>query len=159
MELSPADRADGRYAPDGHPEIRRWIDDWSGTPDHVDFLDFHTTAGQWLAFSRLLRPEFVPVRGCVIWERAYNPRVFDEWFRHLDGDVVGVEAVLNRFVTGDHVTVDDTPEGDTVLREVAGTVAMCWDAALRNAFPRQEFAVRVQDTDDGPVAGFTSIPG
>ncbi|MBZ4318134.1 hypothetical protein [Streptomyces huiliensis] len=161
MELRPDGRAGataGRYAPDGHPEIGRWIADWSGTPDHVDFLAYHTTAGQWLAFSRVVRPEFVRARGCVIWERAYEPDGFEEWFRHLDGDVVRVEAMLNRFVAGDHVTVDDTAEGNAVLREVADTVAMCWEAALRTACPGRRFDVRVRDTDDGPVVGFTSAP-
>ncbi|MGK5638902.1 hypothetical protein ACSNOK_11400 [Streptomyces sp. URMC 126] len=162
MELTPGGRADatgGRYAPESHPEIARWIDGWGGTPDHVAFLTYHTTAGQWLAFSRVLRPEFVRARGCVIWESAYTPDNFEEWFRHLGGDVVRVEATLNRFVIGDHVTADDTADGNAVLREVADTVAMCWAAGLRTAFPAREFDVRVRDTDDGPVVGFTSVPG
>ncbi|WP_063804338.1 hypothetical protein [Streptomyces roseifaciens] len=152
--------------PDEHPEIRSWIDGYTGGGlDSVDFLTQNCTPGMWLAFAHLMNPEFVEVRGCVLRKRSYAPDNFDDWYRHLGGDVRGIEAVLNRFVVGDAVDCGnggnggnggdaDTADEEEVLGYIARAIAHSWEAALARAFPAKRFDVRVVDTDDGPVVMF-----
>ncbi|WP_146166909.1 hypothetical protein [Streptosporangium nondiastaticum] len=140
--------------PDEYPEIKSWIDSYTGELDFVDFLNRHCTVGMWLSFAHLMNPEFVEVRGCVIRRRSYTPENFDDWYARLDGDVRRVESVLNRFVVGYAVNCGNTAEEDEALWDIARAVAYSWEAALGREFPLKRFDVSVLDTDDGPVVVF-----
>ncbi|WP_372407626.1 hypothetical protein [Streptomyces luteireticuli] len=143
--------------PDQYSEIKAWAADYPEGVDYVDFLTRNCTVGHWLAFCRVLWPRFVLERGCVLWDRVYEPAGFDAWYRHLDGDVRRVEATLNRLVVADIIDADETREDDDALEEIAETVGRAWRAALSSAYPDREFEVRVDDTDDGPVVSFVSV--
>ncbi|MFF7020914.1 hypothetical protein ACFY97_07835 [Streptomyces klenkii] len=140
--------------PDEYPEIKAWVESYTGDLDSVDFLNEHCTVGMWLAFAHLMNPEFVEVRGCVMRKRSYAPGSFDDWYRRLDGDVRRIEGVLNCFAVGYAIDCGDTAEAEEALGHIAQAVAHSWEAALRRAFPRKCFDVRVLDTDDGPTVVF-----
>ncbi|WP_424887551.1 barstar family protein [Streptomyces sp. XH2] len=143
--------------PDEYPEIKSWIDSYTGDLDAVDFLARHCTAGMWLALVHFMNPEFVEVRGCVLRKRSYAPGSFDDWYRQLNGDVRSIEAVLNRFVVGYAIDCGDTAEEEEALGDIARAVARSWEAALGRAFPQRRFDVRVLDTDDGPTVVFGQV--
>ncbi|MET9414759.1 barstar family protein [Streptomyces klenkii] len=143
--------------PDEYPEIKSWTGSYTGALDSIDFLNRHCTVGMWLAFAHLMNPEFVEVRGCVLRKRSYVPGSFDEWYRRLDGDVHRIESVLNRFVVGYAIDCGGTAEEEEALGDIAQAVAHSWEAALRRAFPRKRFDVRVLDTDDGPTVLFGQV--
>ncbi|WP_367136264.1 MULTISPECIES: barstar family protein [Streptomyces] len=144
--------------PDEYPEIKSWIDSYTGDLDFVGFLRRKCTVGTWLAFVHLMNPEFVEMRGCVLRKRSYMPGSFDDWYRQLAGDVGRIEAVLNRFVVGYAIDCGDTAEDEEALRDIARAVARSWGAALGRAFPQKRFDVRVLDTDDGPTVVFGQVP-
>ncbi|ARZ70186.1 hypothetical protein M1P56_04900 [Streptomyces sp. HU2014] len=112
----------------------------------------------WLAFSHMMNPEFVEVRGAVIRRRSYHPDRFEEWHRKLGGDVRRIESVLNRFVPGYEIECGDSAEDEAALGDVARAVAYSWEAALARAFPERRFEVRVVETDDGPTVVFHQVP-
>ncbi|MEV4924029.1 hypothetical protein [Streptomyces roseoverticillatus] len=143
-----------RLNPDEYPEIKTWVDSYTGALDSVDFLNQHCTVGMWLAFAHLMNPEFVEVRGCVLRKRSYRSGNFDDWYRRLGRDVRSVEAVLNRFVVGYAVDCGDSAEEEEALGYIARAVAQSWEAALGRTFPEKRFDVRVLDTDDGPTVVF-----
>ncbi|MEU5642420.1 hypothetical protein [Streptomyces milbemycinicus] len=143
--------------PDEHPEIRSWIDSYTGDLDFVDFLTQNCSVGMWLAFSHLVCPKFVEVQGCILWERKYDPENFQTWHRHLDGNIYKIETIINRLVVGDIVQCDDTPEDLRALSDIARAVADCWKATLARAFPSSSFDVLVLDTEDGPTITFGRV--
>lgn len=140
--------------PNEYPEIKTWIGSYTGDLDSVDFLTQNCSLGMWLAFSHMMNPEFVEVRGCVLLKRSYGPANFEDWYEHLNGDVQRIEAVLNRFVVGYAIDCGDTPEDEEALADIAQAVATSWDGALARTFPSRRFNVRVVDTDDGPTVVF-----
>ncbi len=144
--------------PADHPEIKSWAEDFSGEVDYVDFLARNSTVGQWLSMCHVLWPGFVMERGCVLWERAYDPEGFDVWYRQLNGDVRRIESVINRLVLRDVIDCGDAPEDDAALRDIAETVGKSWKSALSAAYPDRIFEVAVGDTEDGPVVSFTGSP-
>ncbi|MEV0278229.1 hypothetical protein AB0I22_17845 [Streptomyces sp. NPDC050610] len=141
--------------PKTHPEIKSWTDGYTGELDSVDFLMGNCTVGMWLAFAHLMNPEFVEVRGCVLWERVYEPRNFEEWYARLDGDVRRVEDLLNRFVVGYAVDCGESGEDEEALKDIAQVLAFSWESALARHFPSRSFQVQVLATDDGPTVVFS----
>ncbi|MFE0761021.1 hypothetical protein ACFW4X_08340 [Streptomyces smyrnaeus] len=140
-----------------HPDIDRWAaDSGGGGLDHLDYAAQRLELPDWLAVARCLRPTFVEVLDCVIWDRAYEPENFQSWYTHLHGDATSVEAVLNQFRLWHVVDSGSTPEAEkpemeTYLQRLAEDIAFCWRSTLESDFPRRSFEVRVLDTEDGPV--------
>ncbi|MFE7118884.1 hypothetical protein ACFU99_26050 [Streptomyces sp. NPDC057654] len=141
--------------PEVHSEIRSWIGGYTGELDSVDFLMGNCTVGMWLAFAHLMNPEFVEVRGCVLWGRVYEPGNFEEWYARLDGDGRRVEDLLNRFVVGYAVDCGESAEDEEALKDIAQALAFSWGAALARKFPSRRFQVQVLATDDGPTVVFS----
>ncbi|MEV6674989.1 hypothetical protein [Streptomyces sp. NPDC051162] len=144
--------------PAEYSEIKSWAEGFSGEVDYVDFLTKSSTLGEWLAMSHVLWPRFVVHRGCVLWERAYDPDGFDAWYRHFDGDARSIEPMINRLVLGDVIDCGGSPEDHAALKDIADTVGNAWCAALSTAYPDRTFDVIVDDTDDGPVVSFAAAP-
>ncbi|SEC17576.1 hypothetical protein SAMN05216483_1208 [Streptomyces sp. 2131.1] len=44
-----------------------------GEPDYLDLLSRSAGPAEWIALSRVFLPRFVEVRGCVLWDRSYEP--------------------------------------------------------------------------------------
>ncbi|WP_367124099.1 hypothetical protein [Streptomyces phytohabitans] len=123
--------------------------------DYLDYASRHLGLTEWLAVSRLFRPRFVEVEGCVIWERAYSPENFRTWCAELGGDATSVEATLNRLRLWQVVNVDDgDPDDERRLRQLADALASCWRSCLESDFPGRAFDCGVVETEDGPVVRF-----
>lgn len=107
----------------------------------------------WLAseLARLLHPDLIKVRGCVLFAWAYRPDNFETWWTELKGDRVRIESVLN------HVHLWDVfdAEGDdgNKLGALAEVVAESWRASVAKRFPGRSFEVSVSDGKDdyGPT--------
>ncbi|WP_369201936.1 hypothetical protein [Streptomyces sp. PU-14G] len=136
-----------------HPDIDAWSQDLGGGLDYVDFARHRLGLADWIALSKCFRPRFVEVSGCVIWERAYEPDNFAEWYRTTDGDLTAIEAVLNQFMLWQVVT-PATPDDESRINDLASDIAFMWRACLEADFPGQEFDGGSVHTEDGPVVRF-----
>ncbi|MGW1182638.1 hypothetical protein ACWD7Y_20890 [Streptomyces drozdowiczii] len=130
-----------------------------GEPDYLDFLSQSAGPAEWIALSRVFLPRFVEVRGCVLWDRSYEPGNFRLWYEELKGDTASIEATLNQFRLWLYVDFDDDPASRSNALELAREIARAWRLSLGDAFPGRAFDVRAAETVDGPVVGFTSLPG
>ncbi|WP_206308461.1 hypothetical protein [Streptomyces sp. A1277] len=74
-------------------------------------------------------------------------------------DVASVEATLNEFRLWMYVDFDDDPASRSNALDLAREIARAWRLSLGDAFPHRAFDVRASETADGPVVGFTSLPG
>lgn len=74
-------------------------------------------------------------------------------------DVASVEATLNEFRLWMYVDFDDDPAFRSNALDLAREIARAWRLSLGDAFPHRAFDVRASETADGPVVGFTSLPG
>ncbi|MGW7519196.1 hypothetical protein ACWGJ2_26775 [Streptomyces sp. NPDC054796] len=138
-----------------HPEIDSWSQDSGGGVDYLDYAAQHLRLPDWLALARCFRPHFVEVSGCVIWDRAYEPDNFREWFEELNGDATSVEATLNEFRLWQVLDWDDGDPGEERrVQKFAQDLAFCWRSCLEADFPDKQFDGGVVDTDDGPVVRF-----
>ncbi len=120
-------------------------------------------AAQWL-----FCPRFIEYRDCAILTKGpqEDPGGFDTWFDHLNGDLSRVEGKVNLVNISDLFTASmmepETEPDDEDLSQLAGTLAQCWHALLRQQFPDRRFEVFVMDdeTTNGPeVSFFTIRPG
>jgi hypothetical protein len=100
--------------------------------------------------ARLLHPELIEVRGCVLLPWAYEAANFESWWGRLDGDRARIEGVLNHLHLWD---VFDADLGDAELHELAGIIAEAWRSAAQAKFPGRGFEVSVsRDGEDyGPT--------
>jgi hypothetical protein len=140
--------------PEEYPDIKGWIDGFGGKSDYVDYLTAQAPLGHWLAFSRMFWPQFMSVRGCILWDRVYEPNNFDHWYSELAGDATRIEATLNRLIVVNIIPAEESQTDDSALREIARVIRNCWEAALSAAYPEHTFDVCVADTEDGPVISF-----
>lgn len=90
--------------------------------------------------ARLLHPDLVEVRGCVLLPWSYDPENFEVWWERLAGDRAKIEGVLNHLHLWD---VFDADVEEAELRELAGIIAESWRAAARARFPGRGFEIDV----------------
>jgi hypothetical protein len=100
--------------------------------------------------ARLLHPDLIEVRGCVLLPWAYEAANFEGWWERLNGDRARIEGVLNHLHLWD---VFDAEIEDAKLREMAEIIAGSWQAAARAAFPERDFdiGVSLDGGDYGPT--------
>jgi hypothetical protein len=100
--------------------------------------------------ARLLHPDLIEVRGCVLLPWAYEPGNFETWWERLNGDRARIEGLLNHLHLWDVV---DSDVDDAKLRELAGVIVLSWRAAARAEFPERSFDVGVSldGVDYGPT--------
>lgn len=136
-----------------------WYGVTGGEADYLDFLSQSAGPAEWIALSRVFLPRFVEVRGCVLWDRSYEPGNFQLWYDELKGDTTSIEAKLNEFRLWMYVDFDDDPASRANALDLAREIARAWRLSLGDAFPGRAFDVRATETVDGPVVSFTSLPG
>ncbi|MDI6413384.1 hypothetical protein QLX52_31740 [Streptomyces albus] len=134
--------------------------DGFGGLDFFDYAANRLTLDDWVSVSQIFRPRFVEVRGCVIWERAYQAANFAEWYRTLNGDVSTIEATLNQLRLWQLIDMDEigTTE-ERLVRGIADDISSCWRASLASTYPDREFDGGVVETEDGPVVRFSTRRG
>lgn len=113
-----------------------------------------------VAMTDLLCPRFVDVEGAVLVERKYSPESFLEWKTRFEGDLRGVESMLNHehvwdlFQFDSEAEVEDGPSY-AALEVVAERMAITWKAAAEAQFPDRSFTCEVTD-DYGPTVIITT---
>jgi len=96
--------------------------------------------------ARLIRPEWVEKRGCILREEAADDDAIAEWFDATEGSSQRTESMLNHLHLCSLVEEGwDEPEGllDERLMEVAQRIAAAWQASLRGALPNRTFDIEV----------------
>lgn len=136
-----------------HSEIEVWAGGFTGRLDYLDFASSRLSLRDWLAVSRLFRPRFVEVEGCVLWDRAYEPENFRSWYAEVEGSATAIESVLNRARLWQYIEINGE-EDEKAIQALARDVEFFWRASLAGAFPDREFEVSIIDIGDGPEIGF-----
>ncbi|MEU5835243.1 hypothetical protein ABZ820_16420 [Streptomyces diacarni] len=62
----------------------------------------------------------------MIWDRAYEPDNFAEWYRTTNGDLTAIEGVLNQFKLWQVVT-PATPDDERRISDLASDIASIGD--------------------------------
>lgn len=137
-------------------EFREWRSSFEPEPDAHAYLSQHLDISSAVLFARLLSPELVLVRGCVILKDSYSPENFEHWWQTEGGDTVRIEAVINHLHLWD-LFEPNGDEDERALESLAGFIATSWRRHASGAFPDREFRVEVTD-DYGPTIVMTSVP-
>jgi hypothetical protein len=140
------------------PEILEWTQSVQGDVDYLDYLSQHAGLADWVALARVFSPQFVEVRGCIIWDRSYDPENFSQWFQQLGSNTEAVEATLNQFRLWQYVDIADDEPSQNAAHELSQIIANSWRNSLERAFPHIRFTVSAYETEDGPTVGFTQSP-
>ena len=145
-------------------EISQWITAWSPQPSAMDFVSQNVSLAKALAVMRLVWPEFIEIRGCVLLSSQYSASAFEQWWETLDGDQVRIEQVMNHVhlwdVFGPTLVADGTnPAEEAALEELGRLMCRTFIAALAEGFPGRQFDVMYSaDPDEyGPTVSFWSV--
>ncbi|WP_457032119.1 hypothetical protein [Kitasatospora sp. P5_F3] len=142
-----------------YPDVRAWSEDYGGSPDFVDFLSERLSLADWISISEVFCPVFIEVNGCFLWERSFDPSVFESWWLELGGDRERIESTLNRFNLWRLFDHGDSGEEHSAAIAVAQAIAGCWRIRLREEFPGVDFSVTSESSEDGPVIQFMAVRG
>jgi len=131
-------------------------------PGYLTYIKYEVGLDRAIAVMRLLVPEFVEIRGCVLLRgvESYSTETFEQWWSTLKGDVAAIEDLLNRLPLWD-LFADLTEDGvtDRALAELGSSIELTWKAALSKRFPNRRFLVEFRDetTGYGPTVSFHSL--
>jgi hypothetical protein len=143
-------------------EAAAWRESYGGSPGLLDFVGVRVGLAGALAVAKILRPDLVEVRGCVLLRERFNESTFDDWWRQLDGAVPAIESVLNHVHLWDLFEVDaEDTLVEPALADLALAIASSWRCVLSDAYPDRHFHVEVTtapDRDYGPTVSFASRP-
>jgi hypothetical protein len=113
------------------------------------------------AVMRLLVPDFVEMRGCVLRRESYAPENLEHWWTTLDGDVSAIEEMINHVHLWDvFLGLSHSPLEDRALAEFGTSMALTWEAALLQRFPERRFVVEFlaePESHYGPTVSFHSL--
>lgn len=126
------------------PEYRAWRSSFQPTPDANDYVAEHLGVTSAFLFARLLTPDFVLRRGCVILKERYDPENFELWWSKESGNTVSIERALNHL----HLWDFFEPHGEAEERARAilvARIARSWELHARQVFPDRDFRADVTD--------------
>ena len=130
------------------------------SPGLLDYIGVDVGLARRLATVKLLQPDLVEPRGCVLLQDRFSSAVFDSWWTRLDGDISRIEEVMNHLHFWD---LFDDREGREVeeraVAEMAEAIATAWRWHLADRLPHRSFQVLVsRATEDGygPTVTFRS---
>jgi hypothetical protein len=130
----------------------------------MDFLSETVSVAKAVAVMRLVWPEFIEIRRCVLLSSRYSASAFEQWWETLDGDHVRIEQVMNHVhlwdVFGPTLAGDGTiPSEEAALEELGQLRCRTFTAALGEEFPGRQFdVVYSADPDEyGPTVSFWSV--
>lgn len=111
-----------------------WSEQWTTPLGEWNYLRAHVSLTSATLFARLMFPEFIEVRGCVIVREFYNPETFDGWWASLDGDRRAVEYNVNWLTMWDMWEPEGEDE-EAALESVAAHIALSWKLQASLKFP------------------------
>lgn len=130
-------------------EFVRWGERWTTPLGEWNYLHQHVSVTSATLFARLMFPEFIEVRGCVIVREVYNPETFEQWWRRSNCDPRTVEHNVNRLTLWDWWEPDGAQE-EAALEFVATRIAISWKVHATLRFPHISWETYVDDVY-GPV--------
>ncbi|GAA2445434.1 hypothetical protein [Agromyces soli] len=139
------------------PVFTAWRSQYVPPLDEVSYLATHLEVTSAALFAKLMTPEFVAVRGCVLVKDRFSPERFEEWMTTAHGSTVVVERALNRLYLWDVFETASEAEERALVR-LAERMAVSWKLHAMNQFPDREFEAEVTD-DYGPTVVLWSTSG
>lgn len=136
------------------PAFRAWRSGFQPPPDAYAYMAEHLGVTSAFFFARLLAPDLVLVRGCVIRRDRYSPANFEQWGSSEAGNTESIERALNHL----HLWDVFEPEGkveERALEVLAVRIARSWELHATQAFPDRDFQADVTD-EYGPTIVITS---
>ncbi|MCB1257655.1 MAG: hypothetical protein KDB26_11140 [Microthrixaceae bacterium] len=142
------------------PDAAAWTASYEGRPGLLDFVGVRVGLAGALAVAKVLRPDLIDFRGCVLLRERFSHSSFEEWWEQLDGDVPEIESVVNHLHLWDLFEVEDEDVlADRALGDLAVAIASSWRCLLAETYPDRRFHVRVTTSangDYGPTISFAS---
>jgi len=136
------------------PAFRGWRSGFQPAPDAFAYLAEHLKVASAFLFARLMAPDLVIERGCVILKDRYNPENFEQWWSSEAGDTAAIERALNHL----HLWDIFEPEGEVeerALEALATRIARSWKLHAAQQFPDRSFQTAVTD-EYGPTVVMSS---
>ncbi|WP_166852878.1 hypothetical protein [Isoptericola sp. BMS4] len=137
------------------PRFAEWRARFSPAPNADSYLAEHLDLTSAVLFARLMLPNFIVVRDCVLIEDKFDAARFDEWMATTGNDRIAVERVTNHLHLWDIFDPDGAVE-ESALIELAESIAESWRSRGRAMFPDREFHSEVTD-EYGPTVVMHSI--
>lgn len=138
------------------PAYREWRAGFQSPPDALAFMAEHLSLASAFLWARLLAPDLIVERGCVILKDRYTPENFDQWWAVEPGNTVAIERALNHIHLWD-VFETASEEEERALEALAVRIARSWELHAAQAFPDREFHAEVTD-EYGPTIVIDSQP-
>lgn len=138
------------------PAFRTWRSGFQPPPDAYAYMAEHLDVTSAFFFARLLAPDLVLERGCVILKDRYSPENFEQWWSSEAGNTESIERALNHL----HLWDVFEPEGqaeELALEVLAVRIARNWERHAAQAFPDRAFQADVTD-EYGPTIVMSSRP-
>lgn len=142
------------FIDDDLPAVQQWRSSFEPPADAVSYLAEHLDVSAALLFARLLAPEFVLERGCVILRCNYSVDSFEHWWSAAEGNTTSVEYALNHLHLWDLFEPDGAAE-ERALELLAALIARSWQCHAEASYPDREFLTEVTE-DYGPTVVMTS---
>lgn len=136
------------------PAFRAWRSGFQPPPDAYAYIVEHLGVTNASIFARLLAPDFILERGCVILRDRYSPENFEQWWSSAAGNTESIERAVNHL----HLWDVFEPEGEAeerALEVLAVRIARSWELHAAQAFPDRDFQANVTD-EYGPTIVITS---
>ncbi|QCX27361.1 hypothetical protein [Nocardioides jishulii] len=138
------------------PAFHAWRSGFEPPPDAYAYMAEHLGVASAFFFARLLAPDLVLERGCVLLKDRYSPENFEQWWSSEAGSSVSIERAVNHL----HLWDLFEPEGEVeerALEILAARIARSWELHAAQSFPDRDFQVDVTD-DYGPTIVMSSRP-
>lgn len=138
------------------PAFREWRSQFQPSPDTYSYIAEHLSVTDAFLMAKLLAPDFIVMRGCVLREDRFDPDNFEHWWASQAGNTTAIEHVINHL----HLWDIFDPEGDVeecALEALAERVALSWKLHASHQFPERDFHVEVTG-EYGPTVAITSDP-
>ena len=122
-------------------------------PDNWDigeYLNLKYDMNAALAFSKLFFPDFIEKKGCVILALRYDENIFEDWYKHFNGNTSEVERMCNNYVVMNYFhlnrSIDESPElHNMLIDEFAKALKKSWEINCKLLFPDKKIYVDVLD--------------
>lgn len=138
------------------PAFRGWRSGFVPAPDSFAYLAEHLKVASAFLFARVMAPDLVVERGCVVLKDRYSPDAFEQWWSSEAGDTAAIERALNHFHLWDILEPQDEVE-ERALEELAVRIARSWELHAAQQFPDRIFRTTVTD-EYGPTVVMSSEP-
>lgn len=149
------------YDPNLLPGIRIIRETWTGPGiESTSLWNYNNYMGSvQLAYSyaSLFWPDFVEVNGALILAEHYTPENFQHWLEYWEGDLTGVEKMINDVHLEDlfmNNKIDDELD-DRVWNTVMEVLEAMWKACVRTRFPNDTIVVEPFEPHDGSAPQLT----